>query len=115
MFGKLKDMAGSAALDKALANLEPLLTEQLGRVQSFGADTLRDDARFREHIAQPAYLAVTAASHGIAKLIPEFEARFSQLMFRVRDDLVVVEENTVRLVDDFKARLPQVVAKSFKA
>lgn len=115
MFGKLKEMAGSAALDKAIANLEPVVTEQLAKVQALGAETLRDDARYSEHITQPAYLAVTAASHGITKLIPEFQDRFSRLMFRLRDDLVIIEDNAVRLVDDFKARLPQVLVDSLKA
>ena len=109
MLGKLKEMAGSAAVDKALVHLEPVLTDQLSKLQS-----VQDDARFTQYIAEPAYLAVTAASNGITKLIPEFKPRFSRLMFRLRDDLVVVEGNAVRLVEDFKARLPVVLVECLK-
>jgi hypothetical protein len=115
MLGKLKEMAGSAAVDKALAHLEPIITDQLGKVQALGADTVQDDARFTQYIAEPAYLAVTAASNGITKLIPEFQPRFSRLMFRLRDDLFIVEGGAVRLVEDFKARLPTVLAECLKA
>ena len=115
MLGKLKEMAGSAAIDKALVHLEPVLTDQLGKVQALGAETIQDDARFTQYIAEPAYLAVTAASNGITKLIPEFKPRFSRLMFRLRDDLIVVEGSAVRLVEDFKARLPAVLAECLKA
>jgi hypothetical protein len=36
-------------------------------------------------------------------------------MVKVRDELVVVEGSAVRVVEDFKAKLPQVLADSFKS
>jgi hypothetical protein len=114
MLGKLKDLAGSAAIDKALVHLEPVLTDQLSKLQALGVEAVQDDARFTQYIAEPAYLAVTAASNGITKLIPEFKTRFSRLMFRLRDDLVIVEGSAVRLVEDFKLRLPTVLAECLK-
>src|SRR6476620_4417871 len=114
MLGKLKDLASSAGLDKALATIEPVLLEQLAKVQAAGADTIRDDVRYAQHIIEPAYLAVVAASNGVTKLIPQFKDRFGRLMVRLRDELVVVEGSAVRLVEDFKARLPGVLQDSLK-
>lgn len=115
MLGKLKEMASSATADKAIASLEPFVSEQLIKLQSIGAEIVRDNTRYAQHIIEPAYLTVTAASHGVTKLIPEFKERFSQLMLRVRDELLIVEDNAVRLVEDFKARLPSLLAESLKS
>lgn len=115
MFGKLKEMAGAATLEKTIASLEPLISEQLTKLQALGADVIQDDPRYSKLVVEPAYLAVVAASNGITKLIPEFKERFAKLMVKVRDELVVVENSTVKVVEDFKAKLPQVLADSLKS
>jgi hypothetical protein len=115
MLGKLKDMAGSAALEKAIASLEPTFTEHVSKVQSLGADVIRDDVRYAQFVVEPTYLAILSASSGATKLIPEFKDRFSRLMLRVRDDLLVLEGTTVSLVEDFKAKLPKVLTESLKS
>ena len=114
MFGKLKEMAGTATLDKTIASLEPLISEQLTKLQALGADVIQDDPRYSKFVVEPAYLAVVAASNGMTKLIPEFKERFSRLMLKVRDELVVVEGSAVRVVEDLKAKLPRVLSESLK-
>jgi hypothetical protein len=115
MFGKIKEMAGSATLDKAIAGLEPIISEQLAKLQALGAEVIQDDPRYSKFVIEPAYLAVLSASNGMTKLIPEFKDRFARLMVNVRDELVVIEGNAVRVVEDFKAKLPQVLANSLKS
>lgn len=108
-------MAGSAGLDKAIASLEPIISEQLAKLQSLGADVIQDDPRYGKFVVDPAYLAVLSASNGATKLIPQFKERFTRLMVNVRNELVVIEGGTVRIVEDFKAKLPKVLADSLKA
>jgi hypothetical protein len=115
MLGKLKEMGGAAAAQQAIAKLEPLLHEHLSKLKTIGADVVQDDLRYAKFVVEPAYLALLSASSGVTKLIPEFKERFSRLMLRVRDDLVVIDGTTVTLVEDFQARLPKVLTESFKA
>lgn len=114
MFGKLKDMASSAGLEKTVASIEPVVREHLSKAHALGATIVSDDASFAAQIVRPAYVAVVAASHGVTKLIPQFEQRFGQLMLNLRDELIVIEGGVVRLADDFQTRLPQVLINSLK-
>jgi hypothetical protein len=114
MLGKLKDMASSGALDKAITHVEPIVREHLAKLQTLGADLVRDDVRYASLVIEPAYLAVVSASSGATKLIPQFKERFGRVMLALRDELVVIEGNAVRLVDDFQSRLPTVLANSLK-
>jgi len=115
MLGKLKEMASTAALEKAVASFEPVVREHLSKVQVLGAAIVRDDASYAANVVRPAYLAVVAASSGATKVIPQFEDRFGRVMLALRDELVLVEDNTVRLVEDFHVRLPSVLVNSLKA
>ncbi|MET0384852.1 MAG: hypothetical protein ABW321_02780 [Polyangiales bacterium] len=115
MFGKLKDLAGASALEKALTTAEPVVAEHLAKVQALGAEVVGDDGKFASQVISPAYLAIVAASQGAAKLVPQLEERFSRIMFSLRDELVVIEGTTARLVDDFRAQLPAALSKSIKA
>ena len=115
MLGKLKEMASAAALEKAVASFEPVVREHLSKVQALGAGIVRDDASYAANVVRPAYLAVVAAASGATKIIPQFEDRFSRVMLALRDELVLVDDNTVRLVEDFHTRLPAVLVNSLKA
>ena len=105
MFGKLKDLASAGVMDKAVVALEPIVREHLGKVHSLGVATVRDDASYAAHVVKPAYLAVVAAVSGATKLIPQFEERFSGIMHALRDELLVFENDSVRLVEDYQPRL----------
>jgi hypothetical protein len=114
MLTKLKDMASTAALEKAVASFEPVVREHLARAQTLGAGVLRDDASYAANVVRPAYLAVVAAASGATRLIPQFEDRFGRVMLALRDELVLIEDNSVRLVEDFHTRLPTVLVNSLK-
>lgn len=115
MFGKLKEMAGNGALEKVLSAAEPVVTEHLAKVQALGSEIVGDDAKFTSQVVNPAYLAVVAASQGAAKLVPQLEERFTCIMLSLRDELVVIEGPTARLIENFRAQLPAALSKSLKA
>lgn len=114
MLGKLKEMAGAGALDKAVASIEPVVREHLAKAQALGATVVADDTSYAAKVVQPAYLAVVAATSGVTKLIPQFEARFGRVMRALRDEVLLVDGDSVRLVDDFQARLPSVLIDGFR-
>jgi hypothetical protein len=57
---------------------------------------------------------VLAAASGATKLIPQFEERFKSIMLALRDELLVFEENRVRLVDDYQSRLQALLVSALK-
>ena len=115
MLGKLKEMASAGAAEQAVSSFEPIVREHLAKVQALGAAIVRDDVSYAAKVVQPAYLAVLAATSGVTKLIPQFEARFGRVMLALRDELVLVEGDSVRLIEDFHTRLPSVLIESLKA
>lgn len=106
MFGKLKEMAGTAATDKVVEKVLPLVNEHLSSCIQLGAPLLKQDDAFSEKVIGPAYLATIAATGGATSIIPQFKDRFSKAFFVLRDDLLVFNNGGVALADDFTARLP---------
>jgi hypothetical protein len=51
----------------------------------------------------------------LTKVSPQFEARFGRLMLALRDELMLIEGDTVRLVVDYEAHLASVLISSLKA
>lgn len=114
MFGKLKDLASAGAVEKAVGAVEPIVREHLSKATSLGVASLRDDTSYGTHVVRPAYLALVAAVSGATKLIPQFEERFTKAMHALRDELLVFEGETVRLVEDYQTRLQTVLVASLK-
>jgi len=110
MLGKLKENASA----KALAVIEPLVATQLEKLAQLPPATVRDDASFRSKFVSPSILAVAAASGGATALVPGFNQRIEGLLFRLRDELVVEKEGRLALVDDYRARLPELVRAMLK-
>jgi hypothetical protein len=115
VLGKLKDLASAGAMEKAIGAVEPIVREHLAKATTLGVASLRDDASYVTHVVQPAYLALVAAVSGATKLIPQFEERFTRLMHALRDELLVFEGETVRLVEDYQSRLQTVLVTNLKA
>ena len=115
MFGKLKDLASAGVMEKAAVALEPIVREHLAKVQALGVASVRDDASYVAHVVKPAYLAVLAAVSGATKLIPQFEERFSGIMHALRDELLVFENDSVRLVEDYQPRLRALLASKLSS
>ena len=120
MLGKLKNaaakMAGDGALEKVVGKLCPQLSDQLQKVQELDGKAVACDETFTSKFVSPTLVALTAATSGTTKLIPNFDGRFTDAMLHTRDELVCVcaESGKVTLTDDFRQRLPQVLLEGFQ-
>ncbi|HET8706921.1 MAG TPA: hypothetical protein VFM46_11535 [Pseudomonadales bacterium] len=109
MFGKLKEVASAAATDKLVEKILPFVNEHFSSALSLGAPLLKKDDTYNTHVIEPAYLATTAAAGGLTSLVPQFKDRFTQLFFVLRDELLLISEQEVALVPDFKDKLPAAI------
>lgn len=106
MFGKLKEMAGSAATDKVVEKVLPFVNEHLSSCIKLGAPLLQQDESFTTKVIEPAYLATVASTGGMTSLIPQFKERFSHAFFVMRDELLHFSGEGVELVAGFSEKLP---------
>jgi hypothetical protein len=114
MFGKLKEATGGAAMQKAVDAISPKLIEQTDRIKQLEPDIVRDDEAFTQKFSEPALVAMAAISGGITALIPRFKERFSSAMLHLRDELLVLDGDSVEFVEGFKERLPAVFLAGLK-
>ncbi|KAB7628459.1 hypothetical protein [Alkalilimnicola sp. S0819] len=114
MFGKLKEAAGGAAVQKVVDAISPQLMEHTDKLTALKPESVRCDDTYTETFVQPALLAVSAASSGVTKLIPRFEERFSAALLHLRDELLDLGGERVALVEGFQERLPEVMLSGLK-
>ena len=115
MFGKLKEAASGGVAKKVVDAIAPQLNEHLEKVSELDPQKVNDDDFFTEKVSEPSLIAISAASSGVTKLIPGFDDKFKSAMIHIRNELVIAEEASIKLVDDFKERLPEVLLASLKA
>ncbi len=109
MFGKLKDMAGNAMVQRAVDQITPIMHEQMEKIKSFKTEQLYDNEFFDNMVAKPAWTAISASLGGLTKLYPPLEQKFSGIMRHVRDELVLANDGQITLVEDFQGKLPGVL------
>ena len=114
MLGKLKEKAGDKMVGKVVEQVAPSLQPHLEKIQELEPQQVKDDGLYREKVIDPALSAVKVASSGVAGLIPGFDDRFANALIKVRDELLVVDQEKVALVDDFAGRLPAVLMDGFR-
>lgn len=114
MFGKLKELAGNAAVKSVADQIMPLIAEQLEKFKSLSPESINDDVVFDSVITQPLWLLVSSSAGGVTSLYPPLKEKFSGMMRHVRHELVVVKDGKIELVDGFKARLPGVMLDGLK-
>lgn len=114
MFSKLKDMAGGAAINKAVDAIAPSLKPQLEKVTTMDASIVNDDEKFTDKMIRPAIIAISAASGGVTKMIPNFEAKLTNCLLHSRTELIKVEGEKVSLVEGFDKKLPGVLMEGLK-
>ena len=110
MFGKLKDLASGNATQAMIDKIGPEIKQRLQDIiASVDASTISNDDSFAEKVIPPLKLSVEASASGATALVPDFDHKFNVSMFHLRDELIVTDNNSVRLADDFDARLPEVL------
>jgi len=106
MFGKLKSAAGDAATTKATRMLEPHIQPILGKMRTLSPACISHNESYTNKVILPAKIAVLAATSGLSKLIPQFDEKFNHCMFHLRNELVDLSGDTVKLIPNFKEVLP---------
>ena len=114
MFGKLKEAIGGGMIDKAISNIESDLQPHIDKVLNLSPEQVKDDSFYKDNVIKAAKISVEASTSGVTSLIPEFDKKFDKAMFSVRDELVIVNPDSLALVDDFQEKLPKVLTDSFK-
>jgi RecA-family ATPase len=114
MFGGLKVKIGGGTIDKAVDKFAPALNEHLDKIKTLKPTDVKDDGKFDSLIIAPMLLSISGASGGVTKLIPKFDDRFKTAMFHVRNELIVVDGDSVKLVEDGQSKLPKVLVEGFK-
>jgi len=114
MFGVLKDKIGNGAIDKAVEKFAPSLSEHLENIKTLKPVDVNDDEKFDSLVIGPMLMSISGSSGGVTNLIPKFDDRFKEAMFHVRNELILVEGDTVSIVEDAQSKLPTALVDGFK-
>ena len=114
MFGKLKDNLGSGAIDKAVNKFAPSLSVHMNKIKELKPTDVLDNVKFNSMVISPMLLSISASSGGVTKLIPKFDQRFQSAMLHVRDELILIEDDKIKLAENSQTRLPTVLVEGFK-
>jgi len=114
MFAGLKDKASGTAVDKAVEKFAPALNKHLDKIKALKAADVNDDTKFDSMVIAPMLVSISGASGGVTKFIPKFDTRFKSAMYHVRSELIIIDGDNVKLVEDAQSKLPQVLAEGFK-
>lgn len=114
MFGKLKELAGNSAAQKVIDMIAPGLKDKLlSTLEDASPSAIANDDNFDSKVIEPVKLSIVAASGGVTKMLPGFDAKFKIAMLHLRDELLVLDGEAVALVNDFDKKLPDVLKSGF--
>jgi phage-related protein len=104
--------AYQSAVDAITPKIEPIFEQAL----QLAPGVIADDAKYRSHVIDPAWVAVAGLTSGLTSLIPHLRERFSAALVHARAELLVIDAsaNKVSWVDGARERLPQVLLEGFK-
>lgn len=114
MLGKLKNLAGSAALKPVVDKVTPMLEPHLEKIKALSPAAVQDDEQFKTTLIAPTLTAIAASTSGVTKMIPKFDEKFTNAMLHLRDELIIFDGNSVKLVDGFQGKLPTVLLEGLK-
>lgn len=123
MFDKLKgamesakNMATDGAIEKVVGQISPQLAPHLDTINKLAGSVIKDDAAYEKMVISPILLSICASTSGATSLIPQFEKRFTQAMFHLRNEIIKIDETSgkVSLIDEYRDRLPSVLIEGFK-
>ena len=83
-------------------------------IKSLKPTDILDDVKFSTMVISPMLLSFSASSGGATKLIPKFDERFRAAMLHVRNELVLVENDKVKLAENSQSLLPKTLIEGFK-
>jgi hypothetical protein len=119
MFNALKDRVSKGSQALLEQELQQRLKEKLDVFRSLKPGDIQNDEMYSTIVVRPLWLYIKLQSGGAlmaAQKVVEvnIEERFSRGLFRVRNDLIRVENGTVSLVPDFNDRLVPTLMQAFR-
>lgn len=115
MIKKMIEGKIQVAIEKKKALLE--------EVKSMRPSDIKNDDIYSRMITKPIWEGVKAQSGGlltlackipsIQKKVNDIQAKFTLAMFKVRDDLIIVESDKIRFVNDFQTKLVPTIKTAF--
>ncbi|ODN43085.1 hypothetical protein [Piscirickettsia litoralis] len=107
MLGSLKKKAQQKAMEKFEATIKPQIQDKLDVFTSLKPADVVGDEKYQSIVIKPIWVSISAASSGAITAASKFidvEGKFNKAFFHVRDELITVEDETVKLDPDFKEK-----------
>lgn len=119
MLGALKEKAAKAAQTALALELQVRLKDKLELFHTLKVSDVQDDAKYTTFITQPLWLYLKVQCGMPISALQKFydvdvEARFREGLFHVRNELIKVEGDAVKLVPDFNDRLVPTIMQAIK-
>lgn len=116
MFKRFAETANSAAYQSLVNEITPKIKPVFEKACELAPDFIISDDKYRTHVAEPAWLAVTGITGGAVALIPNLHERFIAALLHARSELLVVDAtaNKVSLAEGARERLPQVLLEGLR-
>ena len=118
MLGNLKAKAMEAAMEKLEKEIGPVVREKIELFQNLKPSDINDDAKYQQIIVSPLWQLAKMQSGGaigIAQKFVDVEKKFNDGLFNVRNELVQVQGESVRLDPEFTDKVVPVFVASLKA
>ncbi|AIT08598.1 hypothetical protein LO80_00485 [Candidatus Francisella endociliophora] len=122
MFGKLKEKAMGAAKEKVTVKVQeiagPGIQQHIDTFKNLKVSDVSDDSKYNTVLVTPVWASIKAQIgpvEGLAKKAGiDLQDRLTKGLFNVRDELIVVEGESVKLHQDFNAKLVPTIMNAFK-
>ena len=119
MFNALKDKAAKAGQAAFEQELKVRLQDKVELFRNLKPSDVHDDAKYSALVVHPLWLFTKlqcgAALAAAQKMIDvNIEERFGRGLFHVRNELIKVEDGSVKLVPDFNERLAPTIMQAIR-
>lgn len=117
MLGGLKDKAMGKALALFEEKMDEKVRENVTLFTELKPADVQDDEKYTKLIVDPLWLVVEAQTGGTLSSLQKFidvKSKFKEGLFQVREELITVEGDEVKLNPDFTAKIGPTINKALK-
>lgn len=118
MFNKLKEKAQAQAIEKIQSIVGPELMQQVENFKSLKPADVQDNDKFSAVAVKPLLTTLKASSGGAISLAEKagikIEDRLTKAMLHVRDELISVDGDKVKLDADFNNKVGPTLLEALK-
>ena len=118
MFGKLKEKAVNGAISKVEELAGPTIKEKVDTFKSLTPSDVQDDAKYTAVIVNPIWSLVKlqiGPAESLAKKVGiDVQDKIEKGLFHVRDELISVQDDKVKLDPEFNSKIVPTLMEAFK-